>query len=276
MEGETARFRYTFQRMKQTAQTVVDSVCGELAVSDFTPAYFELGFGRGQAMPPLEVEKGVRLRLTGFVDRVDSWVKDGRRYLRVVDYKTGRKSFDFSDVADGRGLRCCCTCSPCAGRGSLCSGPEELVPAGVLYVPARSPIVNGERAMTDEDIAAARQRELRRKGLVLDSQEVLDAMEHADGGYRYLPIPSSGRGKDDYLVSLDKLDQLDDYLDRGAGGGGGAAVPGQHRRGPLLARRREERLPLLRLRRGLPFLRSAAATRSAAGGPCPPGSFGRF
>ena len=84
MEEETARFRYTFQRMKQTAQTVVDSVCEELAVSDFTPAYLELGFGRGQSMPPLEVEKGVRLRLTGFVDRVDNWVKDGKRYLRVV------------------------------------------------------------------------------------------------------------------------------------------------------------------------------------------------
>ena len=214
LEGETARFRYTFQRMKQTAQTVVDSVCGELAVSDFTPAYFELGFGRGQAMPPLEVEKGVRLRLTGFVDRVDSWVKDGRRYLRVVDYKTGRKSFDFSDVADGRGLQMLLYLFALRREGQSLFGPEELVPAGVLYVPARSPIVNGERAMTDEDIAAARQRELRRKGLVLDSQEVLDAMEHADGGYRYLPIPSSGRGKDDYLVSLDKLDQLDDYLDR--------------------------------------------------------------
>ena len=68
--------------------------------------------------------------------------------------------------------------------------------------------------MTDEDIADARQRELRRKGLVLDQKEVLTAMEHTDGGDRYLPISAVGRGKDDYLVSLEQLDQLDNYLDR--------------------------------------------------------------
>lgn len=114
--------------MKQTAQTVVDSVCEELAVSDFTPAYLELGFGRGQSMPPLEVEKGVRLRLTGFVDRVDNWVKDGKRYLRVVDYKTGRKSFDFSDVADGRGLQMLLYLFALRREGQTLFGPEELVP----------------------------------------------------------------------------------------------------------------------------------------------------
>ncbi len=141
-------------------------------------------------------------------------MKDGKRYLRVVDYKTGRKSFDFSDVADGRGLQMLLYLFALRREGQSLFGPEELVPAGVLYVPARSPIVNGERAMTDEDIADARQRELRRKGLVLNSQEVLAAMEHTGGSYRYLPIPSAGRGKEDFLVSLDQLDQLDDYLNR--------------------------------------------------------------
>ena len=213
LEGETARFHYVFDRMKQSAQTVADSVCGELAASDFTPVYFELGFGRGQAMPPLEVEKGVKLRLTGFVDRVDSWVKDGKRYLRVVDYKTGKKSFDFSDVADGRGLQMLLYLFSLRREGQAIFGPEELVPAGVLYVPARSPIISGDRAMTDEDISAARQRELRRKGLVLADGEVLSAMEHTDGAYAYLPI-SPGRGKDDYLVTPEQMDELDDYLTR--------------------------------------------------------------
>lgn len=40
------------------------------------------------------------------------------------------------------------------------------------------------------------------------------------------PSPPVGRGKDDYLVSLEQLDQLDNYLAPGTGRGGGAAVPG--------------------------------------------------
>lgn len=212
LEEETARFRHTFARMKQSAQAVADSVVEELASSDFEPSFFELGFGRGQTLPPLEVEKGVRLRLTGFVDRVDSWVKDGKRYLRVVDYKTGRKAFEFSDVADGRGLQMLLYLFALRREGQFLFGPEELVPAGVLYVPARNPVVSGDRGMTDEAIAAAQQKELKRKGLVLDDQGVLDAMEHTDGEYKYLPIGSVGRSKHDYLVSPEQMDVLDDYL----------------------------------------------------------------
>ena len=55
---------------------------------------------------------GVTISVSGFVDRVDGWVDDGRLYLRVVDYKTGRKSFDLTEVWNGLGLRCCCTSSP--------------------------------------------------------------------------------------------------------------------------------------------------------------------
>ena len=43
--------------------------------------------------------------LTGIADRVDSWLHDGKRYLRVVDYKTGRKKFDLSDVLYGMNLQ---------------------------------------------------------------------------------------------------------------------------------------------------------------------------
>ena len=105
LEGEPARFRVLFQRMKGAAVAVAQSVCAELAASDFTPAAFELGFGPGKDLPPVEVEQGVRLRLTGYVDRVDQWLHEGKRYVRVVDYKTGRKSFDLTEVWNGLGLQ---------------------------------------------------------------------------------------------------------------------------------------------------------------------------
>lgn len=212
LEEETARFRETFYRMRQSAHAVAESVVAELAASDFTPAWFELGFGRGQTLPPLEVENGVRLRLTGFVDRVDTWEKDGKRYLRVVDYKTGKKAFEFSDVADGRGLQMLLYLFALRREGQALFGGEELVPAGVLYVPARNPVLNGERGMSDEEIAAARRRELRRRGLVLDEEDVLSAMEHTEGSYQYLPISAAGAGRRDYLVSGEQMDRLDSYL----------------------------------------------------------------
>ncbi len=211
LEEEPARFRYLFGRMKQAALAVVQSVAAELSVSDFVPAAFELGFGPGKELPPVEVEQGVRLRLTGFVDRVDEWLHNGRRYLRVVDYKTGKKSFDFADVEDGRGLQMLLYLFALSREGERVLGPEEIVPAGVLYVPARTPLVDGERGMTDEEIQKSRDRLLRRQGLVLDDPEVLSAMEHGEGGYRFLPV-STGRGGADYLVTPDQMEALDGYI----------------------------------------------------------------
>lgn len=212
LEEEPARFRYLFQRMKQAALAVAQSVAAELSVSDFAPAAFELGFGPGKELPPVEVEQGVRLRLTGFVDRVDEWLHDGKRYLRVVDYKTGKKSFDFADVEDGRGLQMLLYLFALSREGGQVLGQGEIVPAGVLYVPARVPLVDGERGMTDEDIQKSRDGLLRRQGLVLGDRLVLSAMEHTQGGScRFLPV-SRGRGGTDYLATPDQMELLDGYI----------------------------------------------------------------
>ena len=211
LEEAPARFRYLFERMKGAAAAVVDSVVAELAMSEFTPARFELGFGRGKELPPVEVANGMTLRLSGFVDRVDEWVHEGKRYLRVVDYKTGKKSFSFSDVADGRGLQMLLYLFALAKSGQRLFGGEEIVPAGVLYVPARNPVVSGDRSLPPEEVTKLQDRQLRRQGLVLNVPEVLQAMERTESGYRFLPI-GEGRGKQDGLVTKEQLEQLDGFV----------------------------------------------------------------
>ena len=209
LEDEPARFRWMFRRMKESALAVTDSVCAELAVSDFDPVAFELKFGPGKTLPPVEVRNGVTLRLNGAVDRVDCWVHGGRRYLRVIDYKTGKKTFDFTDVEDGRGLQMLLYLFTLAREGGDLFGPEEIVPAGVLYVPARDPVVDGDRAMSDADVQKARSRQLRRQGLVLDDPDVIAAMERTSGdGCRFLPV--DGRGE--ATVSPEQMELLDGYV----------------------------------------------------------------
>ena len=90
-------------------------------------------------------------------------------------------------------------------------GPGETVPAGVLYVPARMPLVDGERGMTGEEIQTARDKLLRRQGLVLDDRSVLSAMERTQGEYRFLPV-AAGRNGGDYLVTRSQMDALDRYI----------------------------------------------------------------
>ena len=86
-----------------TAEDIVDRMAEELAESDFKPVAFELGFGgRDGALPAITIQEGdATLSVSGKVDRVDGWVKDNRLYLRVVDYKSGKKAFDLAAVRMG-------------------------------------------------------------------------------------------------------------------------------------------------------------------------------
>ena len=216
---ETPRFRYLFHRLLRPVRAVVRNVAEELSASDFRPVAFELGFGSGKDLPPVELEvDGVTISISGFVDRVDGWVKDGRLNLRVVDYKTGRKSFDLTDVWNGMGLQMLLYLFTLRKEGKDLFGGHEIDPAGVLYLPARDAVIAGSRTMTEAARRQAVDRELRRRGLVLDDPEVLEAMEHpGPEGIRFLPVKVSARTGAitvDALVSAERLGRLERHIQR--------------------------------------------------------------
>ena len=58
-----------------------------------------------------------------------------------------------------------------------------------LYIPARTPFVQGEYDMGEEESKKKLRKELRRIGIVLDEPEVMQALEQlGPGGYRFLPV----------------------------------------------------------------------------------------
>ncbi|MBO5034090.1 MAG: PD-(D/E)XK nuclease family protein, partial [Oscillospiraceae bacterium] len=215
LEGETARFRYLFARLEKSVYAVVKNVCEELDRSDFTPAWFELGFGGKEGtLPPVEfTADGFTVSATGFVDRVDTWEKDGKVYFRVVDYKTGKKEFDFTDVWNGMSLQMLLYLFTLKDKGKELFGGKIPVPAGVLYLPARDEAVPGYRGMSEEERQKAVDKQLCRQGLVLCEPEVLSAMEHAEEGYRFLPLKlkSTGEVTGRALVSAEQLGKLEKH-----------------------------------------------------------------
>ena len=218
LEGQTPRFQYLFRRLLRTVQAVVDNVAQELLHSKFRPISFELGFGRGQDLPPVELTAGgVTISVTGFVDRVDGWVQDGKLHLRVVDYKTGRKTFDLTEVWNGLGLQMLLYLFTLEEKGqSLYGLPVEG--DGVLYLPAREAIIRGSRTMSDEELQKKVDRELTRSGLVVSDPAVLEAMEEAgEGGYRFLPLKvskSTGEITGEALCSAEQLGKLGRHIQK--------------------------------------------------------------
>lgn len=211
-----ARFRYLFRRLRKTVGVIMENVAEELSASDFVPVAFELEFGDGGALPAISIRAGgAELTVTGKVDRVDGWLKDGKLYLRVVDYKSGKKAFDLGDVRHGLNIQMLLYLFTLEREGGALFG-REIVPAGVLYLPARDVLVSQPRGVDDAGLRAALDRELRRSGMVLGEPEVLQAMEHsALEEPRFLPLTLGRDGSiTKGVATAAELGKLSRYVDR--------------------------------------------------------------
>ena len=216
LRDRTARFRYLFGRLRTTAYAIVDQIAREMRCSDFVPLAFELSFGDRGELPAVTVsEPDGELRIGGKVDRVDGWVKDGKLYLRVVDYKSGKKAFDLSAVKMGLDIQMLLYLFALEKEGKAYFG-KDIEPAGVLYFPARNDLLSAERNITPEKLQSQRDKQLRRTGLLLAEPEVLQAMEHeALEAPRYLPVRVGRDGQlGGSLASAAQLGKLGQYVDK--------------------------------------------------------------
>ncbi len=215
LDDQSPRLQYLFHRMLSSVELIVQNAVEELQCSQFQPIAFELGFGRGKELPPVQVEvEGITLSISGFVDRVDGWEKDGRLYLRVVDYKTGRKSFSLTDVWHGLSLQMLLYLFTLREQGKdYFDCPVE--PAGVLYLPAKDLLLSGSREMDGDERKRKADNELRRSGLLLRDEEVLWAMEQwGEDGPRFLPLKVSRNGaiSGDNLATAEQWGRLERRL----------------------------------------------------------------
>ena len=202
-ELDAVRITYLFKRNWNELEIIVRELWAELKAAEFEPVGFEVAFGDEQDIPAIDVSGSlIRAKLRGFVDRVDRWVSGNDSYFRVVDYKTGKKSFDYCDVYNGYGLQMLLYMFALeASNADLVGG--TATPAGVQYFPARVPLVSAEGQLTQEEADKARKKNWRRSGLVLLDEAVMAAMEGTD--------PDSGRMPDtkkkDGSVSGDLADR---------------------------------------------------------------------
>ena len=174
---ESERMTYLFRRNLRELDMVVEELWQELSRSQFQPVGFEVGFGRGEGLPPIAIPNhSIPAILTGFVDRVDVWDNGAGSYYRVVDYKTGKKSFDYCDIFNGVGLQMLLYLFALRSSGTDLLG-QKPVPAGVQYFPARVPYLSADGRMDFEAVREERRKQWVRSGLLLEDAAVLQAME---------------------------------------------------------------------------------------------------
>ncbi len=222
--GNTSkRFDALIIRLKRVTRLLVSNLLSEFRNSDFVPTFFELSIGDGaknNSLPSTEIklDDNSSVVIAGKIDRVDTFRQGKNTYIRIVDYKTGSKTFSMKDIALGLNMQMLIYLFALSGKGAAalksrisCEG--DIIPAGVLYFSlttkscesAKKPesLEAGERMMTQK---------ISRSGILLDDVEILTAMDNSLSG-KFVPVTLSKDGSvkagaSTELASLEELGLL--------------------------------------------------------------------
>lgn len=206
------RFLYLLQNLCETAFDVLQRLIAEFSVSAFIPTDFELSIGPDGDIEPyrLPLADGGSLRIIGSVDRVDVMQKDGKSYLRVIDYKSGGKKFKLSEVLSGLNMQMLIYLFAICENGTERYG--EMVPAGVLYLPAKSVEDKLSRNADDQEILEARLEKSRMDGVVLENVDVILGMDSTASGH-FIPVTKKGETFTGHLLNSKVFSSLKQRVD---------------------------------------------------------------
>lgn len=195
-QAATGRIAHLLIRLYRLSTLVAVTLCREQAESRFLPRFFELSIEKSSELgvepPTITLEDGSRVSLVGKIDRVDTFQKDGKLYIRVVDYKTGTKEFSVDDIKRGFNLQlllylfAICDSNSSALKKAV-GAPEDapLLPAGAVYLSTATSDIPTTPAEQVESVLAKASGEIKRSGVLLDDEDILYAMS-ASGNPRVL------------------------------------------------------------------------------------------
>ncbi len=203
VQGEEERYRGT--RMKKVCGDAAWALVEHVQTGKIREVFFESEFGRalGKQFPPIEVTLGGdTLYIEGKIDRVD--VLRGRdgdpgRYVKIIDYKSGKERFDTEEARAGWRLQLMLYLRAAMGANSHeINRDNPYKPAGVFYFEIAEPqidVTEIPEADYTEKVRAERKKSFKLDGVVLDDESIIESIAGEFSGYSdILPVRRTKEG----------------------------------------------------------------------------------
>ena len=153
----SSRNAYLIVRMKRMLEKTVWALTKQLAAGDFKPSAYELRFANGK------------------IDRVDTCEDGDCVYVKVIDYKTGSKSFDVTALYHGLQLQLMVYMDAALQLEQKKHPEKEILPAGVFYYRIQDPLIDRPKEGEEQESIL---KELKPDGMISLEKEVLEHLDH--------------------------------------------------------------------------------------------------
>lgn len=211
--SSSARYRYLKERLKRIILRAVWLISRQIKNGGFEPKGHEITFANGGDYPPISIKlpSGERISLIGRIDRMDTMEDEMGVYVRIIDYKTGMKDFNLSDVYNGLELQLLVYLDAILEYARK-NTAKPVFPGGILYVRIDDPIIKSDRDMDSAQIEKEMMKQLRMKGLLLADVNVIRNMDRNIDGYSLIVpamVKSDGTlGSPTSAASAGEFDEL--------------------------------------------------------------------
>ncbi len=161
---------YKFENIKKLVISALMNIRSHLVTSAFRPIGHEIVFDDDNfGCINIKLGNGKTLKITGKIDRADSFQNENGTFIRVVDYKTGNKSFDLSQVYHGLDVQLI------VYLNTLVKSMPNAHHAGALYFRIHTPLASfsehPDKAILDKKLADLNAM----TGLIADEETVISA-----------------------------------------------------------------------------------------------------
>ncbi len=176
----SSRYKYLIKKLKRVGKRAVWTLVEQVKQGEFEPFAHEIDFslkGHEHSVPPIVIElsDGERIMLEGIIDRVDVFDLNGKKYIKIIDYKSGSQKFSLSEVYHGVQLQLMVYLDAIL-QNSHYFREDELYPAGVFYFKIDDPMLESEILhgdMTEVEIF----KKLKMDGILLKDTDIAVAMD---------------------------------------------------------------------------------------------------
>ncbi|MFT4414876.1 helicase-exonuclease AddAB subunit AddB [Fredinandcohnia humi] len=172
------RYHYIMQKLQKIISRASKILSEHAKASGFAPVGLELGFGKKGPLPPIQftLDNGSTMEIVGRIDRVDKAESSNGILLRVVDYKSSQKALNLTEVYYGLALQMLTYLDVIITHSSDWIGVTAK-PAGVLYFHIHDPMINSNKALSEDKIEEEIFKKFKMKGLLLGDEESVRLMD---------------------------------------------------------------------------------------------------
>ncbi len=179
-DGLSKRNIHIIKRLKGSVFICIKAIQNHIVNSMFEPLGYEMEFKEGSQLGCIEIEldNGKTVKFTGKIDRADIYRSKDGEFVRVIDYKTGNKTFKLDDVFYGLDVQLA------VYLNALVKSDKNYKYGGALYFLIDDPIVSAKGKLSDEEISKKLDAALKLNGMIADDRTVIDGCDDKTASVR--------------------------------------------------------------------------------------------